>query len=467
MTYLPVGKKLPKPPRIYIVGPLEDTAKFYQQFERLMEQLYPDPFYRPIVYVQASSNPELHRDYAFEQQVKPDMKIVLGDKDLGTHSVEEIFTHVAEASGLQQENIPGLTLVDNSSAENPFKQFGFNIIVGEQLQAELQASVSEAKGPPPTIINLVGGMGTTAGADFMGSVVENAKEHIDSKKDQSNNPQGVVVTLYSNPAFLRPGEDGFKNWIFNFSNSRSVMNFRNGLKEYFSLPGQRTYSLTSNTAHKPSFFSMCKGFLKSTATLFHMVENVAKNINNQNLNKQIEEHDRIVILATTQAVQAGLYPAAFANKECKGQIIHLSHDSEQQQKVQDAIYEIKHGHVSEAQEKLMKIIYDLCASTGARSIMLCCTEFPVAIDRDFISKFNTQHGKNLGGDVTFVNATDLAAKELVTRAFSPAPAAENSPKKSDIFRTALDAGSKPQYQQREDNGPSQKRGLFARMGISR
>jgi len=432
---------------VYMRGNLENAPEFYKKFEEYMERKEPDPFFRPIVYVQASSDPKKYQDNEMDALVKANLLIDLGNNKIPDYdelmdAISSIIPNVDEQQSIELHvNIHSMKKEDGSKfsqielyqhkvADEDWRQ---SIIKTVRAQGIFSWHNKDNK----KTISLVGGMGPTAGADFMVNVANTIQQ-----KAKIGSP-GYIVTMYSNPAFKRKNDDGFSSWISSFMDSRGVYKFFSRLKNYLSLEGERTYSLTSNTAHAPILYNFCETSIGPKAKFEHMVNAVANRIEQDVFGNPEAKERKILILATTNAVQSNIYQAAFAGKSCSDNIIHLSPSSAEQEKVQQCIDKIKHGEIADAGEALKECIFELCKTTGVRSIMLCCTEFPVVVTEKFIKEFNDSYAKILGEDVSFYNATKIAAENVVEKTVSVTKQVEKenvalpSNKDKAIFQGAL------------------------------
>lgn len=197
-------------------------------------------------------------------------------------------------------------------------------------------------------IGIIGGMGPLATADLFRKIVE----HTDAQRDQDN--IHIIIDNNTNipdrtAALLDGGEDPVPQMLH--SVARLVGD------------GADCLIMPCNTAH---------GFLEriraaSPVPVLNMIELTCRALKKRGIT-------RAGLLATTGTIRTGIYPKYFDGVEL------LLPDDEQQQGVMDMIYAGVKAGVKDYDAAAVQKTAEHLMERGAQTIILGCTELPLAME---------------------------------------------------------------------------------------
>jgi aspartate/glutamate racemase len=263
-----------------------------------------------------------------------------------------------------------------------FIEFGNKKIPGHSYYVELQKQIADVKkgeddsqkpsidlklfGQKTTINDvsefaIIGGIGCLADADLLDqtmAALQKEKVQFDRMK----------ISLYSNPP---PREMG---------SAINLPAFVKRTLKYLNKPHKKFF-LASNTAH----INFNKLNIASLGYGINMVKIIANN-----LRKTADPH--VLILGTTQAYKANLYP----NELHSLNVDHQSANEQEQQIVQEEIDKLKHNILEDGGERLFSTVQGMVGRLrreGKRvnQILLGCTELP-AILKPYIKRIKKELG---------------------------------------------------------------------------
>lgn len=198
-------------------------------------------------------------------------------------------------------------------------------------------------------IGIIGGMGPLATADLFRKIVENT----DADRDQDN--IHIIIDNNTNipdrtAALLDGGEDPMPQML------RSVARLVSGGADCLVMP--------CNTAH--SFLDRVRA--ASPVPVLNMIELTCQALKREGVT-------RAGLLATTGTIRTGIYPKYFEGVEL------MLPNEQEQQAVMDMIYSGVKAGVEDYDATAVQKTAQRLLDAGAQTIILGCTELPLAMER--------------------------------------------------------------------------------------
>ncbi len=236
------------------------------------------------------------------------------------------------------------------------------------------------------MIGIVGGVGPLAGVDLHTKIIKNTP----ARTDQEHLP----IVHISCPHRITDRTAYYLD--------RSL---KNPAHDIFQIIGQLVdlgctlIGIPCNSAHIPcirdELDSMLLQAYGKSVTVFHLIEELASFLEEQRIMS-------VGILATKASIQSRLYHDVLEAKEIR---VIAPGTEERIEQVHDSIYHKEYGIKShfpvreQATEILLEEARQL-AKEGAESIIMGCTEIPLALTQSMI-------------DVPLIDATELLAKAMI------------------------------------------------------
>jgi aspartate racemase len=228
--------------------------------------------------------------------------------------------------------------------------------------------------PPQKTIAILGGLGPLADANLLEQVI--------GELSGAQIAPSVEIQIYSNPHPPRKFVSIFSAsaWIYMWD-----------LVQFLRQKNVDEFILGSNTAHMQyAGLNWLSG-----KRLFNGVDHVARL-----LGETCATDSRILVLGTSAAAKAELYPKALANAGLNS----VKPSSDQQALIQEAIEEIKSGRIAAGREHLKTALVGL-RGLPFTHVLMACTELPLVIDPDFLRE-------TLGYHCVLVNTATIFAKRI-------------------------------------------------------
>ena len=232
-----------------------------------------------------------------------------------------------------------------------------------------------------TCLGVLGGMGPLAGAHFAVRLVELTPGACDQEH--------VPVLLRNDPRI----PDRTKAWLCGGPSPLPEM--IRGIA-MLQEAGASCIAIPCNTAHL--WFDQLQA--ATGARLIHIVDSVVLDLRRQGVME-----GAVGILGTRATLETGLYQRCLEQAGFEG---FMPVREETLNDCTSAIEAVKANRVQDAYEPLARAIYSLVAS-GARAVVLGCTELPVALPQSRRAEF----------DVVITDSIDALAREALRQYHSP------------------------------------------------
>lgn len=238
------------------------------------------------------------------------------------------------------------------------------------------------------MIGIVGGVGSYAGLDLAQKIFDATE----AKKDQDHLP----VLLHSIPAKIADRTD-FLLGETKENPAYAVAHIIKGLAE----SGATVVGIPCNTMHAPPMWEVIESELGSsdiTVTLVHMIQEVTKVLSEN------RSGTKVGVLSTTGTYSTRLYPEELT----KAGFEVVEHSQSEQEQVHQAIYSTDYGikafsnPVRDNAKKHLDQVAGSMFSRGASSVILGCTELPLAFQEKLHTNANT-----------FIDPTTILANALI------------------------------------------------------
>ncbi len=343
------------PPIIGLVSTdIKAGADFYRDFELLMAKLWPCEAYRPVIYA----------EFGLSDQSTP---------ELATEDNCDLVFKVTPAAELEPGDLqePGAGLMASLIQEaredferlNPGEEFELSAADNMALRALFMQLAAYMPHPEPVAsdkqdINVLGGMGPIAGANFVHSLSREVEE--------TGLCEQTTLKIYSNPQtpglFLPvcfPCCDTFLHTLDYIQRFRTFVNESRGL-----------LVAPCNTFHTNvpalSWISQIQD------KIFHIVKQVEKQMFGS------DAFQTIAVMGTERTVDSELYEGIFAGSG--KEIFSLKDKQNYRKMVQDGILLVKEGYAAEGGAKFRQVIEyikDQFQEAPATPIISGCTEIVI------------------------------------------------------------------------------------------
>ena len=238
------------------------------------------------------------------------------------------------------------------------------------------------------IIGVVGGAGPFAGLDLLGKILDQTI----AERDQDH----LTVINLSQPNQL-PDRTRYLLGETAVNPAHAIFNQLQQLER----DGAAIAAIPCNTAHAPIIFDCVIEQLRAAGSQLKFLNMIVETV--KHIQKQRPEKKRIGILSTTGTYKAGFYPHLLESVGFTAVTpdIHL-----QTEIIHPAIYDPQYGiktlgkNANLAREGLLEGINSL-QKKGAETIILGCTEIPLAIPEQWI------------GDLLIIDPTRILARALI------------------------------------------------------
>lgn len=243
------------------------------------------------------------------------------------------------------------------------------------------------------IIGIVGGVGPFAGLDINRKIFENTK----AITDQDH----LEVYLLSCSRYIADRTEYLHNQDSIENPAFAIFNVIRKLNQI----GAGIVGIPCNTAHSPLIFNKILSLIADAGLnveLVNMIEETKKTIK-----ENPKKPNSIGLLSTLGTYGSGIYQSAFASNTEIRLVLPCDEDKE---KVHRAIYDKEFGikavssPVTErAVELLHGVIHTLQKKEKIQSVIMGCTEIPLALRQDDI-------------DIPLIDPTEILARSLIYKA---------------------------------------------------
>jgi aspartate racemase len=323
-------------------------VEFYREFQTLMAQIFPREYDRPQVYMDLGGDDELASTLL---TIRADFDFILCPrlKARANPTPKDVVSSDLFLEAILRKS-PGHIAARDTQPENVLSRFEL---------IDIKQKLYPLKAPSAFTMGIVGGMGPMADRYTAECVI---------KKIFEKSLQGELrVYLVSDPRVPRTTKQKLNLPILN--------SYRKRLQEFLNLPELNLIIVPSNTFH--TGFQYILAQIHTNNRIYSIIRAVAAKI------AKDYQGQTVGLLATTTTIESRIYEKTIRAAGA----LPVIPQKEYQAMVEAGIAAMKAGRNVEAKIEFEKVAQHL-RSLGATTILLGCTEIPLAfedaMDSDFL-----------------------------------------------------------------------------------
>ncbi|MDF1758998.1 MAG: aspartate/glutamate racemase family protein [Coxiellaceae bacterium] len=347
-TYKASYRLLSKPIHIGIISTIDTGAAFYQKWEKLMAQIFPDESHRPITELSLTNEPCATDSNALIKRVDVCLNVTISDASKET-KCDTSNTTTLDADSLfklafTRAGLPATALQIDSQGHDPFIDFSIAVAIPTK-----PASPDKRK-KHTTHLGILAGMGPLAGADFLMKLVQLLPR------------VGIKISCLSNAWYPHSRKQAFKGLFRPYG----PMAWRREIEAFCKRRDIDRFCAPCNTFHK--HINTVQDY--STLRFTNLIDEVCRHCAAHYSGK------RIGLLATTRTVNTKLYDPEFFKLY---KITLIIPPTRIQRLVQAGINAEKSGFTRRAKQYFLQAAKHMHDIEGVEALILGCTEIPIEL----------------------------------------------------------------------------------------